>query len=121
MPGKNYIVEHLEPELEAWSALEYHAIATEIESTNSSSSNDKHAFHITSVQPSLLANLPPSIQELKQKGLINVTGDDVENLVKGSSKERVCLLDPQAATELSPEDGKEGGFEWFVFGGILGK
>ncbi|KAI0827442.1 SAM-dependent RNA methyltransferase [Trametes gibbosa] len=38
---------------------------------------------------------------------------------KGVPIERVCLLDPKAEKELSPEDG-DGRFEWFLFGGILG-
>jgi ribosome biogenesis SPOUT family RNA methylase Rps3 len=29
--------------------------------------------------------------------------------------ERVCLLDPKAEREISPEDG-DGRFEWFLFG-----
>lgn len=33
--------------------------------------------------------------------------------------EKVCLLDPKAEKELSPEDG-QGTFYWFLFGGILG-
>ncbi|KAF8665032.1 hypothetical protein AX16_000644 [Volvariella volvacea WC 439] len=35
------------------------------------------------------------------------------------SLDRVCLLDPKATQELSPEDGG-GKFDWFLFGGILG-
>jgi hypothetical protein len=31
------------------------------------------------------------------------------------SLERVCLLDPRAEREISPEDG-DGRFEWFLFG-----
>lgn len=31
---------------------------------------------------------------------------------------KVCLLDPKAEKELSPEDG-EGAFEWFLFGVCL--
>ncbi|KAL1948516.1 hypothetical protein VTO73DRAFT_12591 [Trametes versicolor] len=38
---------------------------------------------------------------------------------KGVPLEKVCLLDPRAEKELSPEDG-DGRFEWFLFGGILG-
>ncbi|CDO72108.1 hypothetical protein BN946_scf184962.g51 [Trametes cinnabarina] len=38
---------------------------------------------------------------------------------KGVPLEKVCLLDPKAEKELSPEDG-DGRFEWFLFGGILG-
>lgn len=33
----------------------------------------------------------------------------------GGSLDKVCLLDPKAEEELSPEDG-EGRFEWFLFG-----
>ncbi|KAF5340460.1 hypothetical protein D9758_013572 [Tetrapyrgos nigripes] len=33
----------------------------------------------------------------------------------GGSLEKVCLLDPKAEKELSPEEG-EGRFEWFLFG-----
>jgi ribosome biogenesis SPOUT family RNA methylase Rps3 len=35
-----------------------------------------------------------------------------------SDKSRVCLLDPAAASDLSPEDGDK--FDAFLFGGILG-
>jgi len=47
--------------------------------------------------------------------------DNIMDLMKQSSipLEKVCLLDPKAKTELSPEDG-DGRFEWFLFGGILG-
>ncbi|KAI0772772.1 DUF431-domain-containing protein [Trametes elegans] len=38
---------------------------------------------------------------------------------RGVPLEKVCLLDPKADKELSPEDG-DGRFEWFLFGGILG-
>jgi len=38
---------------------------------------------------------------------------------RGVPIEKVCLLDPKAEKELSPEDG-DGRFEWFLFGGILG-
>ncbi|KAL0573418.1 hypothetical protein V5O48_008540 [Marasmius crinis-equi] len=33
----------------------------------------------------------------------------------GGSLDKVCLLDPKAEKELSPEDG-DGRFEWFLFG-----
>ena len=43
--------------------------------------------------------------------------DGVLDLMRKSSVplERVCLLDPKAEKELSPEDG-DGDFEWFLFG-----
>jgi ribosome biogenesis SPOUT family RNA methylase Rps3 len=44
--------------------------------------------------------------------------EGVLDLIKerlGGSLEKVCLLDPKAEKELSPEDG-DGRFEWFLFG-----
>jgi len=41
------------------------------------------------------------------------------NSTEGISLDQVCLLDPKAELELSPEDG-DGRFQWFLFGGILG-
>ncbi|KAH9927983.1 DUF431-domain-containing protein [Epithele typhae] len=38
---------------------------------------------------------------------------------RGVPLDKVCLLDPKAEKEISPEDG-DGRFEWFLFGGILG-
>ena len=42
----------------------------------------------------------------------------VRELMKASGVEldKVCLLDPKAETALSPEDGGDGRFEWFLFG-----
>lgn len=37
---------------------------------------------------------------------------------QGIPLERVCLLDPKAEQEISPEDSEL--FDWFLFGGILG-
>ena len=34
---------------------------------------------------------------------------------EGMSSDQVCLLDPKAEAELSPEDG-DGRFQWFLFG-----
>ncbi|TFK32396.1 SAM-dependent RNA methyltransferase [Crucibulum laeve] len=48
-----------------------------------------------------------------QAGIINLLADT------GIPLNKVCLLDPKAEKELSPEDG-DGRFEWFLFGGILG-
>jgi ribosome biogenesis SPOUT family RNA methylase Rps3 len=102
----------MEPEIGAWSTLEYIAIASETRAAGSK-------FYLSSLQPQLASNLPEDLQ-----ATLSVSGDsfvattqDVETL-NGVAKERVCLLDPQASTTLSPEDGYK--FDWFVFGGILG-
>jgi ribosome biogenesis SPOUT family RNA methylase Rps3 len=105
MSSKIYVVEHLDPELEAWSALEYASIATESQSAGST-------FYLSSVPPGL--TLPPELQSLAS---IKVENRSVEELFK-DQKAQVCLLDPAAAKELSPEDSDKFGI--FLFGGILG-
>lgn len=106
--SKTYIVEHLDPELESWSALEYAAIARETHDACS-------RFFLTSVPKEL--QLPPNL--LIVDGL-NIKHDSVESLFADTpeKKARVCLLDPAATQELSPDDGEK--FDVFLFGGILG-
>ena len=103
---KTYIVEHLDPELGSWSALEYLAIAQE-------SAEAGAAFCISSVPESL--TLPPELQRVQE---LVVTHQGVEERY-ANDKSRVCLLDPSAKEELSPEDGRR--FDVFLFGGILGE
>jgi len=102
---KVYIVEHLDPELEQWSALEYKTIAAESEDAGA-------LFYLSSVPPNL--QVPEGFRnnrglQIEQKG--------VEEMF-AHKKDRVCLLDPSASTELTPEDGEK--FDVFLFGGILG-
>jgi ribosome biogenesis SPOUT family RNA methylase Rps3 len=103
--GKTFVVEHLDPELEEWSSLEYAAIASECHATASS-------FLLSSVPESL--QLPERLQ--KAKGL-SVERRGVEDIY-AAQEDRVCLLDPAASKDLSPEDGDA--FDVFLFGGILG-
>lgn len=100
------IVEHLDPELEDWQALEYKSIAGE-------SRSEGWDF--------ILSGLSSASETQQQVGLpaTNLTEDNVENLYSSESKrQRVCLLDPKAEQDLNPEDGKH--FDVFLFGGILG-
>lgn len=103
--SKTYIVEHLDPELESWSALEYRAIAAETTSAGSK-------FLLSSVPTTLVL---PSI--LQGANGLNVEHRGVEELY-AHCKERVCLLDPSAEQEMSPADAES--FDVFLFGGILG-
>ena len=106
MAGKTYIVEHLDPELGPWSSLEYLAIAHE-----SQASGAKFC----------LSSLPPAFkvpEELKAVPAFAAETRGVEEMY-AQDKTRVCLLDPAAAKDLSPEDGDT--FDAFLFGGILGK
>lgn len=105
MAAKTYIVEHLDDELGPWSELEYITIAQESHQAGSK-------FCLSSVPPSLI--LP---EALKAVPGFTADGQSVETLY-AEDKSRVCLLDPSAAKELSPEDGEN--FEVFLFGGILG-
>ncbi|KPM36304.1 hypothetical protein AK830_g10275 [Neonectria ditissima] len=103
--GKTFIVEHLDPELGPWSELEYLAIASETQATGGSF---------------ILSSLPPTFQvpaDLESIPAFKAENRGVEELYAGQ-KARVCLLDPSAAKDLSPEDGET--FDAFLFGGILG-
>ena len=100
-----FIVEHLDPELEEWQALEYKAIAQEC--------NDAGSIF-------LLSGLHPAKDVQRQLSLpaANLTEASVESLYRDSARQRVCLLDPKAEKDLSPDDGEL--FDVFLFGGILG-
>ena len=102
---KTYVVEHLDPELGPWSMLEYVAIAQECLSANA-------AFYLSSVPADL--GVPPELAA--EKGII-IEHHSAEEAF-ADRKHRVCLLDPAAATDLSPEDVRI--FDIFLFGGILG-
>jgi ribosome biogenesis SPOUT family RNA methylase Rps3 len=106
MACRTYIVEHLDDELGPWSELEYVAIAKESHAAGAK-------FCLSSVPSSLV--LPAVLEHVP-----GFTADQrsVETLY-AEDKSRVCLLDPSATKELSPEDGDV--FDVFLFGGILGE
>ncbi|KAJ6112623.1 hypothetical protein N7512_007947 [Penicillium capsulatum] len=100
-----FVVEHLDPELGPWSALEYACIARE--------SHDRGARFLLSSVPAAL-QMPADLAatrglEVEQRSVEEIFAD---------RKDRVCLLDPAAQEELSPTDGDT--FDVFLFGGILG-
>lgn len=102
---KRFIVEHLDPELGPWSELEYIAIASESQESGSQF---------------VLSSLPPDFKvpaQLEGIPAFSAERRGVEELY-AEDKSKVCLLDPAAAKDLSPEDGDT--FEAFLFGGILG-
>ncbi|RDW61096.1 putative DUF431 protein [Coleophoma cylindrospora] len=105
MTSKTYIVEHLDDELGPWSELEYITIAKESHEAGSK-------FCLSSVPPAL--ELPAVLTAVPG---FTADGSSVETLY-AEDKARVCLLDPSATKELSPEDGEI--FDVFLFGGILG-
>jgi len=105
MAAKTYIVEHLDDELGPWSELEYVIIAKESHQAGAK-------FCLSSIPPSLV--LPDALKAVPG---FTADGRSVETLY-AKDKSRVCLLDPSATKELSPEDGEV--FNVFLFGGILG-
>lgn len=103
--GKTFIVEHLDEELGPWSELEYLAIASETQATGGTF---------------ILSSLPSAFQvpkDLTSNPAFKAERRGVEELY-ADKKSKVCLLDPAAAKDLSPEDGDT--FDAFLFGGILG-
>ena len=100
-----YIVEHLDPELGPWSALEYQGIAEESEEAGVK-------FCLSSVPREL-----PLPSTLQQSQSLIIEHRSVEEIFDSNSS-RICLLDPAAKAELKPEDGSV--FNVFLFGGILG-
>lgn len=103
--SKTYIVEHLDEELGPWSELEYITIAKESQEAGARFclSSLPAAFKV----PERLAAVPA----------FTPTSQGVEEIY-AADKSRVCLLDPAAKKDLSPEDGET--FDVFLFGGILG-
>ena len=102
---KTYVVEHLDPELGPWSTLEYLAIAQESKDAGAT-------FYLSSVPHNL--KLPEELR--KADGLV-IENRSVEEIYANGGG-HVCLLDPAATIDLSPEDGVR--FDVFLFGGILG-
>lgn len=105
-PGKTFVVEHLDPELEEWSSLEYSTIASESHASGA-------RFLLSSVPESL--KLPANLEGAQG---FNVETRSIEEIYV-DKKDKVCLLDPAADKDLSPEDGDI--FDIFLFGGILGE
>lgn len=103
--AKTYVVEHLDPELGEWSALEYKAIAKESIAAGAE-------FILSSVPTSLI--LPGDFADLPG---FHVENDSIEDVHK-NKLDRICLLDPAAEQELTPDDASR--FDIFLFGGILG-
>lgn len=101
-----YVIEHMEQGFTEWVTLEYSTIIKEVGRENL-----------------LLTSLPEGTdipEELIDAGL-QWTSKDVSEV--GTTelpiiKERVCLLDPSAETDLEPSEAES--FDYFVFGGILG-
>ncbi|EME44634.1 hypothetical protein DOTSEDRAFT_88720 [Dothistroma septosporum NZE10] len=101
-----FIVEHLDPELEDWQALEYDCISNEATDAGS-------VFLLSGLSSdfSSLGKLHVPATSKTQQSVESIYATPIE-------RQRVCLLDPKAEKDLSPDDGEL--FDAFLFGGILG-
>lgn len=107
-PVYTFVVEHLDPELGPWSALEYKTIAQESTAAGC-------RFILSSVPDALLKS--KDLEVLVANGAEG-RNDPVESYF-AERKDKICLLDPAAKQELNPADADK--FDVFLFGGILGR
>ncbi|EME84789.1 uncharacterized protein MYCFIDRAFT_112257, partial [Pseudocercospora fijiensis CIRAD86] len=101
-----FIVEHLDPELEDWQALEYNTISEE---------STAAGYHF------LLSGLTSSFDSFEKLKLpaSSKTSQSVEALyATPEARQKICLLDPKADQDINPQDAHL--FDGFLFGGILG-
>ncbi|ODV90237.1 hypothetical protein CANCADRAFT_147932 [Tortispora caseinolytica NRRL Y-17796] len=96
------VIEHLEAGVSDWVKLEYREISNLVGSEN---------FTLSSVPQETLDAFPEELEDIQR------TTKDVRN-IEGIDPAKVCLLDPKADVDLSPDDASQ--FEWLLFGGILG-
>lgn len=92
-----YVIEHLEKELYDWSFIEY-----------------KHISKIVGKKNLIFSNVSKGKNKLFEFG--KVFRKSVRNFDLDLKK--VCVLDPEAVSELKPKEAKN--FSYFIFGGILG-
>ncbi|KAF5351469.1 hypothetical protein D9757_012058 [Collybiopsis confluens] len=122
--GFSYVIEHMEEDDESskvvppWVELEY-AHMRKLAGSHSQ-------VNFTHLSKTSTRSLTEKFESLDDSGKENAPAfcheAGVLDLIKerlGGTLGKVCLLDPKAEKELSPEDG-DGRFEWFLFGGILG-
>ncbi|KAJ9115767.1 hypothetical protein QFC24_006875 [Naganishia onofrii] len=125
--GYKYVIEHMEEDddttkvVPPWVQLEYAQML-------------KHAgpqseVFFTSLSSQSAEILPKQLEEAVAKhgtpvAKAHATTTPILTLLSSANPpipiSKVCLLDPKAERVLSPEDGEEGVFEYFLFGGILG-
>lgn len=118
----SYVIEHMEEDDESsktippWVHLEYsHMLKLAGESSKVFFS------HLSSSSCDYLTKTFTSHSGPQARSDFECSTQSVMDLMKSHAipLDKVCLLDPKAPKELSPEDG-DGRFSWFLFGGILG-
>jgi len=117
-----YVIEHMEEDDESsksipkWVELEYKHMQD-----LAGSQSSIYFTHVSPTSQVSLNRLFPETTGNDAKASVSAHTISVLDLMKSKDVplEKVCLLDPKATQEISPEDGN-GVFEWFLFGGILG-
>jgi len=94
---KTFIIEHLEPKLWPWCLIEYEHISETVGKENLWFTN---------------------IKSKKNEKKLEKLGKVFTKSIKEMSLNNICILDPESDKTLSPENSR--GFEYFLFGGILG-
>lgn len=94
---QKFVIEHLEPKLYSWCALEY-----------------KHISKLVGKNNLLFTNIKSHSAQQKLSQFGKVSSVSVSRL----GLPNVCVLDPEAKKTLVPNEAKK--FSYFVFGGILG-
>jgi len=92
-----FVIEHLEPKLYRWCALEY-----------------KHISQLVGKKNLIFTNIRAKSAQTKLAPCGKVSPVSVARL----GLEKICILDPSAKKVLTPREAKK--FSYFVFGGILG-
>ncbi|KAK1227012.1 hypothetical protein PQX77_009974 [Marasmius sp. AFHP31] len=123
MPDEfTYVIEHMEDDDEVsktvppWVDLEYahmrtlagpksRVLFTNLSKVSAESLENKFKSSASSSTSENLAEV-----SCRTAGILDLIKEEL-----GGSLEKVCLLDPKAEKEISPEDG-DGRFEWFLFG-----
>ncbi|KAF8573811.1 DUF431-domain-containing protein [Ramaria rubella] len=117
-----FVIEHMEEDddetkvIPEWVELEYRQMLN-----LAGSGSTVHFTHLSGTsRDSLTSAFCDSGTEEKMAQAVAHT-DGILELMKNENValDKICLLDPKAAKELSPDDG-DGRFTRFLFGGILG-
>ncbi|KAI0690308.1 SAM-dependent RNA methyltransferase [Cytidiella melzeri] len=123
--GFSYIIEHMEDDEEThkaiptWVELEYKHMRS-----LAGARSQVHFTHLSKSSCETLNSLFSELSGTSQESAPAVALAHTEGVLdfmkaQGVTLDKVCLLDPKAEKELSPEDG-DCRFSWFLFGGILG-
>jgi ribosome biogenesis SPOUT family RNA methylase Rps3 len=99
-----FIVEHLEPECDEWSLLEYRNIASVVGSDN---------LILSGLDKDLIKKLDIDAQ-LSSTGVLELCNSHSYGL----DFSKVLLCDPASTVPLSPQDSES--YDALLFGGILG-